>query len=115
VTATVGSVVGVRDAHHRHLEVDGDLRQCQARRTSADGRGRRHDQGLGRVTVRNPRLVSSSLDRGFHYYSWMVLTLAVDIGLNIDVRVARARKRRRLGLSRAERLWHNGVGPRPQT
>ncbi len=56
-----------------------------------------------------------SLHRGFHYYWWMVLTLVVDIGLNIGVRVARARKRRRLGLSRAERLWRNGVGPRPQS
>lgn len=56
-----------------------------------------------------------SLDRGFHYYWWMILILVVDIGLNIGVRVARARKRRRLGLSRAERLWRNGVGPRPQS
>jgi 4-hydroxybenzoate polyprenyltransferase len=54
-----------------------------------------------------------SLHRGFHYYWWIVLILVVDIGLNMAVRVARARKRRRLGLSRAVRLWRNGVGPRP--
>jgi hypothetical protein len=56
-----------------------------------------------------------SLHRGFHYYWWIILILVVDIGLNAAVRVARARKRRRLGLSRAERLWRNGAGPRPQS
>jgi hypothetical protein len=53
-----------------------------------------------------------SLHRGFRYYWWMVLVLVVDVGLNVGVRIARARKRRRLGLSRAERMWRNGVGPR---
>ncbi len=59
-------------------------------------------------------ILLGSLHRGFHYYWWMVLILVVDVGLNVAVRVARARKRRRLGLSRAERMWRNGVGPRPQ-
>ncbi len=55
-------------------------------------------------------ILLGSLHRGFHHYRWMVLILVVDIALNVAVRVARARKRRRLGLSRAERMWRNGVG-----
>jgi hypothetical protein len=58
-------------------------------------------------------ILLGSLDRGFHYYWSLILILAIDVGLNVGARVARARKRRRLGISRAERLWRNGVGRRP--
>lgn len=53
-----------------------------------------------------------NLQYGFGRVWWMVLILAVDAVVNLAVNVARARRRRALGLTRAERLWRMGLGPR---
>ena len=42
-----------------------------------------------------------------------VMILAADITVNAGLRLQRARRRRMLSLSRAERMWRNGVGPLP--
>lgn len=55
-----------------------------------------------------------NLQYGFGRYWWMILILAVDVIVNLAANVARARRRRALGLTRAQRLWRMGLGPRPE-
>lgn len=54
-----------------------------------------------------------SLQYGVARYWWLILVLVVDAAVNLGIRILRARRRRALGLSRAQRLWRLGFGPRP--
>jgi hypothetical protein len=58
-------------------------------------------------------ILLGTLHRGFAQYWSLVLILVVDITINIVVRVLRFRRRRALGLTRAQRRWRLGLGPRP--
>lgn len=55
-----------------------------------------------------------NLQHGFARYWWLILVLVVDVAVNSAVRLLRARRRRKLGLTRSQRLWRLGLGPRPR-
>jgi hypothetical protein len=59
-------------------------------------------------------ILLGDLHRGFGTYWSLILILVIDIGLNIALRVIRARRRRALGLTREQRHWRLGLGPRPR-
>jgi hypothetical protein len=65
---------------------------------------------VGALTV---VVLLGNLQHGFAHYWWLILVLLIDAAVNIGVRILQARRRRALGLTRAQRLWRLGLGPRP--